>query len=69
MCTVHADLPLHDPLQVASKSQEGARGEKPRRQVIVEVLVNLLLEIEEISVHKALVYILCKFDHIFGESL
>jgi ankyrin repeat protein len=41
--------------RIASKSQED--GEKPRRRAIVEVMVDLLLEMEDISKDKALVYV------------
>ena len=41
---------------MAVKSREN--GEKPRKQLIVEVMVDQLLEMEEVSVHKGLVYVL-----------
>ena len=43
-------------MQVAAKSQE--EGEKPRKQAIVEVMVDLLLDMEGITVHQGLVYVL-----------
>ena len=43
-------------VQVADKSQE--EGEKPRKQAIVEVMVDLLLDMEGTTVHKGLVYVL-----------
>ena len=41
--------------QVAERQ---AIGDKPRKQVIVEVMVDLLLDVEGITVHKGLVYVL-----------
>ena len=35
-----------------------AEGEKPREQVIVEIMVDLLLDMEGITVHNGLVYVL-----------
>ena len=43
-------------MQVTAKSQE--EGEKPRKQAIVEVMVDLLLDMEGITVHRGLVYVL-----------
>ena len=43
-------------MQVAAKSKE--EGEKPRKQAIVEVMVDLLLDMEGITEHKGLVYVL-----------
>ena len=45
-------------MQVADKSKE--EGEKPRKQAIVEVMVDLLLDMEGITEHKGLVYVLDK---------
>ena len=43
-------------MQVTTKSQE--EGEKPKNQIIVEVMVDLLLDMEGITVHQGLVYVL-----------
>ena len=43
-------------MQVTAKSQE--EGEKPKNQIIVEVMVDLLLDMEGITVHQGLVYVL-----------
>ena len=43
-------------MQVADKSKE--EGEKPRKQAIVEAMVDLLLDMEGITEHKGLVYVL-----------
>ena len=43
-------------MQVADKWQEG--GGKPRKQAIVEVMVDLLLGMEGITEHNGLVYVL-----------
>ena len=43
-------------MQVADKSKE--EGEKPRKQAIVEVMVDFLLDMEGITEHKGLVYVL-----------
>ena len=43
-------------MQIAAKSQ--ARRDKPKEQVIIEVMVDLLLDMEGITVHEGLVYLL-----------
>ena len=43
-------------MQVADKSQE--EGEESRKQAIVEVMVDFLLDMEGITKHKGLVYVL-----------
>ena len=43
-------------MQVAAKTQ--TEGDESRQQAIVEVIVDLLLDIEGITVHQGLVYVL-----------
>ena len=47
-------------MQVASKTQE--EGVKPRQQAIVEVMVDLLLDMEGITVSQGLVYVLDELE-------
>ena len=47
-------------MQVASKTQ--AEGVKPRQQAIVEVMVDLLLDMEGITVSQGLVYVLDELE-------
>ena len=45
--------------QVAENSKQlQAEEEKPRKQIIVEVMVDILLDMEGITVHKGLMYVL-----------
>ena len=53
-------------MQVADKSKE--EGEKPRKQAIVEVMVDLLLDMEGITEHKGLVYVLDEGLEIYPVS-
>ena len=43
-------------MQIAAKSQGGR--DKPKEQVTIEVMVDLLLDMEGITVHEGLVYLL-----------
>ena len=43
-------------LQIAAKSQAGRK--KPREQVVIEVLVDLLLDMVGITLHEGLLYLL-----------
>ena len=45
-------------MQVAAKLQTEGDGERQREDAIVEVLVDLLLDMERITVNKGLVYVL-----------
>ena len=50
-------LSVNTRMQVAAKSEEG---EESKKQAIVEVMVDLLLDMEGIKEHKGLVYVLEK---------
>ena len=47
-------------VQVAAKAP--AKGAESRQQAIVEVMVDLLLELEMITVHQGLVYVLDELE-------